>query len=100
MGELASEAPSYHASKAGFSAYLQGLARAVRPCGVRVTNVRFGFVDTKMAKGGRKPLRMSVEQAADHIDACLRKRPVSYTAPLLAVPLVKMLRILVKPGAV
>jgi hypothetical protein len=48
---LSSEAPSYHASKAGSSNYLGGLASALKTKGVHVTNVRFGFVDTKMAKG-------------------------------------------------
>ncbi|MCX5742898.1 MAG: SDR family NAD(P)-dependent oxidoreductase, partial [Proteobacteria bacterium] len=43
-------APSYAASKAGLSAYLEGLALAARPHVVAVTNVRFGFVDTAMAK--------------------------------------------------
>ena len=33
------------------SADSEALALAVRPCRVRVTNIRFGFVDTKMAKG-------------------------------------------------
>ena len=51
-----SEAPSYFASKAGFSSYLRGLSTAVRPKGVFVTNIRFGFVDTKMAKGDFRPL--------------------------------------------
>jgi short-subunit dehydrogenase len=38
---LSPEAPSYHASKAGFSNYLEGLALAVRTKGVHITNVRF-----------------------------------------------------------
>ena len=45
-----SAAPSYSASKAGLSSWLGGLALALRPRGVHVTNVRLGFVDTKMAK--------------------------------------------------
>ena len=48
---LSAEAPSYHASKAGFFNYLGVLALALKPKGVHVTNVRFGFVNTKMAKG-------------------------------------------------
>ena len=47
---LSAEAPSYHASKAGFSNYLESLALALRPSGVSITNVRFGFVDTKMIR--------------------------------------------------
>ena len=57
---LSAEAPSYHASKAGFSNYLEGLALALRPEGVHVTNLRFGFVDTKMAKGNVKPFMIGV----------------------------------------
>lgn len=56
---LSAEAPSYHASKAGFSNYLGGLALALKPKGVYVTNVRLGFVDTKMAKGDFNPFMMS-----------------------------------------
>jgi len=87
---ISAEAPSCHASKAGFSSYLGGPALALRPHGVHVTNVRFGFVDTKMAKGDIKPFMMSVEKAADHIERCVRKRPAVYTAPKIAVPLVKL----------
>ncbi len=38
-------APSYSASKAGFSNYLLGMALRLRSHGIAVTNVRFGFVD-------------------------------------------------------
>jgi short-subunit dehydrogenase len=86
---LSPEAPSYHASKAGFSNYLEGLALALRPKGVHITNVRFGFVDTKMAKGAVKPFMMGVERAARHVLACIEKRPVRYTAPWAAISLVK-----------
>lgn len=95
---LSAEAPSYHASKAGFSNYLEGLARAVKPRGVAVTNVRFGFVDTKMAKGDVKPLMMSVERAADHLLRCVARRPVRYTAPRGAIPLVKFRRFMMWLG--
>ena len=87
---LSAEAPSYHASKAGFSNYLGSLALALRPYGVCVTNIRFGFVDTKMAKGAIKPLMMSADRAAYHIERCIEKRPAVYTAPKIAIPLVKL----------
>lgn len=87
---LSGEAPSYHASKAGFSSYLGSLALTLKPTGVDVTNVRFGFVDTKMAKGDVKPLMLSVEQAADHIERCIQTRPRVHTAPRAVVPLVKL----------
>lgn len=95
---LSAEAPSYHASKAGFSNYLGGLALALKPKGVHVTNVRFGFVDTKMAKGDVKPFMMSVEKAVDHLETCIRKKPVRYTAPRLAVPLVKFRKFMMRLG--
>ena len=86
---LSAEAPSYHASKAGFSNYLEGLALASRPRGVHVSNVRFGFVDTKMAKGDVKPFMMGVERATQHLLSCIEKRPVRYTAPWIVIPLVR-----------
>ncbi len=93
---ISAEAPSYHASKAGFSNYLSGLAVALKPRGVYVTNVRFGFVDTKMAKGNNRPFMMSVEKAVDHLEVCIRNRPVHYTAPKIAVPLVKLRKLMLR----
>jgi len=86
---LSPEAPSYHASKAGFSNYLEGLALALKPRGVTVSNVRFGFVDTKMAKGDVKPFMMGVDRAARHLLKCIDKKPIRYTAPWIVIPLVK-----------
>jgi short-subunit dehydrogenase len=87
---LSPEAPSYHASKAGFSNYLEGLALALKSTGVRVTNLRFGFVDTKMAKGDVKPFMISVERAVQHLLHCIEKKPVRHTAPRIVIPLVKL----------
>jgi len=89
---LSSEAPSYHASKAGFSNYLEGLGLALKQKGVYVTNIRFGFVDTKMAKGEIKPFMISVKKATSHILKCLHKRPIRYTAPGIIVPMVNFRR--------
>jgi short-subunit dehydrogenase len=86
------EAPSYHASKAGFTSYLESLALALKPTGISVTNLRFGFVDTKMAKGDVKPFMMPVERAAEHVLKCIQKKPVRYTAPKASIPLVKFRR--------
>ncbi|MBN1271535.1 MAG: SDR family NAD(P)-dependent oxidoreductase [Candidatus Aminicenantes bacterium] len=96
---ISAEAPSYYASKAGFSNYLRGLSLALKPKGVCVTNVRFGFVDTKMAKGDIKPLMMSAERAAEHIEVCIKKRPARYTAPKLVIPLIKFRKVMMKLGA-
>jgi short-subunit dehydrogenase len=97
---LSPEAPGYHASKAGLSNYLEGLALALKPAGVNITNVRFGFVDTKMGKGNIKPFMMTVENATQHLLTCIEKKPIRYTAPKIVIPLVKfrnfMLRLKVK----
>ena len=93
-----SEAPSYHASKAGFSNYLGGLALALRPKGVYVTNVRFGFVDTKMAKADVKPFMINVRKAVDHLENCIRKKPVCYTAPKIVIPLIKFRKLMMTLG--
>ena len=95
---ISANAPSYHASKAGFSNYLGGLAMALKPLGVSVTTVRFGFVDTKMAKGEVKPFLMTVERAVDHLERCITRRPVSYTAPRVAVPLIKIRKLMLRFG--
>lgn len=95
---LSAEAPSYHASKAGLSNYLRGLALALKSKGVQITNVRFGFVDTKMAKGDIKPLMMTVDKAVDHLEFCIRKKPISYTAPKMAIPLVKFRKLMMRFG--
>lgn len=86
------DAPSYNASKAGFSNYLEGLARAMKSQGVHISNVRFGFVDTKMAKGNVKPFMMSTERATQHLLSCIEKKPIRYTAPWIVIPLVKFHR--------
>jgi short-subunit dehydrogenase len=86
---LSGEAPSYHASKAAFTNYLESLSLVAKPKGVHVTNIRFGFVDTKMAKGEVKPFMISVERAVQHLLKCIEKQPVRYTAPGIAIPLVK-----------
>lgn len=84
------EAPSYYASKAGLSNYLEGLALALRSTGVHVSNVRFGFVDTKMAKGDVRPFMMGVDRAVQHLLSCIKKKPIRYTAPWIAIPMVKL----------
>lgn len=89
---LSADAPSYHASKAGFSSYLEGLALALKKTGVSVSNIRFGFVDTKMAKGERRPFMMSVDRAAAHVLRCIEKKPARLTAPLFITPLVTLRR--------
>lgn len=77
--------PSYSASKAGVSRYWEGLglALAKRRVRVKVTNVRFGFVDTKMAKSGSKPFMMTTEQACAVIFRTIAKPRLRVTRPHL-----------------
>jgi len=93
---LSPDAPSYHASKAGFSNYLEGLALALKPSGIHVTNIRFGFVDTKMAKGDLKPFMMSVDRSVQHLLVCIDKKPIRYTAPWIIIPLVNFRRYILR----
>ena len=74
---ISADAPGYAASKAGLTSYLLGLSAALRPRGIAVTAVRFGFVDTKMAKGAAKPMMVGVDRAADVLMQAVRsRRPV------------------------
>jgi NAD(P)-dependent dehydrogenase (short-subunit alcohol dehydrogenase family) len=70
-------------------------ALALKPTDVNVTNVRFGVVDAKMAKGSFKPFMMSVEKAADCVESCIRTRPVSYAVSHIAVPLVAFRKLMI-----
>jgi short-subunit dehydrogenase len=74
---------TYGASKAGLSAYLQGLRNRLHPAGVHVLTVKPGFVDTPMTHGlvnPDSPLVASPEQVAADVDLAIRKRKdVIYT---------------------
>jgi short-subunit dehydrogenase len=78
---ISADAPSYSASKAGLSSYLAGMALAVRPHGVAVSNIRLGFVDTKMAKAPNRPMMMSAARAATIVEECLVTRRARVTVP-------------------
>jgi len=76
------QASSYCASKAALSSYFEGLGLHLRNTGVRICNVRFGFVETKMARSGLQPFRMTVEQAARRLVGLLEGRcPLRVTYP-------------------
>lgn len=78
------DSPSYTASKAGFSHYLVSMGLKLRSQGVYVTNIRFGFVDTKLPKASWKPLMMTADQAATHVIRCLDTKPMQLSIPKLA----------------
>jgi NAD(P)-dependent dehydrogenase (short-subunit alcohol dehydrogenase family) len=86
------EAPSYCASKAGFSHYLLSMAFALRGYGIAVTNIRFGFVDTKMAQAPSKPLMVTRERAARHVVRCLDTRPMQISVPRIVAAVVQGVR--------
>ncbi|MEU4695144.1 SDR family NAD(P)-dependent oxidoreductase [Actinoplanes sp. NPDC023714] len=80
-GLISADAPGYAASKAGLTSYLLSLDAALRPRGVAVSAVRFGFVDTKMAKSPVTPFKISAEEAADVLLRCVRKRTALVSFP-------------------
>ncbi len=72
--------PAYNASKAFVSQYLEGLRFNLEKYGVRVTDIRPGYVDTPMTKG-QKGMFWVVEApaAARQIySAILRRKKVAY----------------------
>ncbi|MHC5113046.1 MAG: SDR family NAD(P)-dependent oxidoreductase [Planctomycetota bacterium] len=85
-------APSYSGSKAGLSCYLGGLALRLRDRGVAITNVRFGFVDTKMADSPVRPFMITTELAARVLRRCLDRRPMRCSYPRLPALLVNIAR--------
>jgi short-subunit dehydrogenase len=85
-------APAYAASKAGLTSYLLGLRIALRPHGVPVTVVRFGFVDTKMAKSPSKPFLITPERAAEVLMRAVYRRPAVVSYPRRMAVLTRLLR--------
>ena len=78
------DSPSYSASKAALTRYWEGLGLALARRKVKLTNVRFGFVDTKMAKSGAKPFMLSTEQACGVILRAMAKPRIRVTRPRVA----------------
>ena len=88
---VAASAPSYAASKAAMSSYFEGLGLALRSHGVAVSNLRLGFVDTKMARASVRPFMYTLDQAVDVVESVLRRRPLRLTRPLSMALLVRVL---------
>jgi len=89
---VSDEFPSYNASKAALSSYFDGLGAALRSTGVVVSHIRFGFVDTKMAKSALKPFMITREAAAEVIARTIRRRQRRVSFPLRMAWLVAVLR--------
>lgn len=97
------EAPSYTASKAALSAYFEGLGYRLRKTPLRVINVRFGFVETKLARAGWQPFLLTREQAAARLCQLLEgPAPLRVTYPLRAACLVaiaeRVTRLMIRLG--
>ena len=72
----AGEAPSYNASKAYQSNYLQGLRQKAfkLKAPITITDIQAGLIDTAMAKGDGLFWVMPVEKAARQIYSAIRHR--------------------------
>ena len=84
-------APSYGATKAGLTAYLLGLRQPLKKLGITVSVIRFGFVDTKMAKAPVRPMMISPDQAVDVIVKVMDRGPALKTVPFSMDLLAKLL---------
>jgi short-subunit dehydrogenase len=74
--------PGYNASKAGLSAYLEGLRNRLTRHGVNVITVKPGFVRTEMLKAAQKPMfPISPEKAAEDIYGAMRARKQQIYTP-------------------
>ena len=85
--------PAYCASKAGMTSYLRGLGLALKEEGITLTNIRFGFVDTKMAKAPFKPFQITPEKAAQVILKAIDKKPLQITYPKVMGMAAQMMKI-------
>ncbi len=72
---------SYCASKIALSRYLESVGLQVRRYGVAISNVRFGFVDTKMARSDVKPFLIPVDEAARVLREVISERPLRRSYP-------------------
>jgi short-subunit dehydrogenase len=66
---------AYSASKAFFSAFMEGLRLDLQTTGVAVTDIRPGFVDTELVAGmKRMPFLLSPDQAAQKIVSAIHRQ--------------------------
>lgn len=93
---ISSSAPSYSASKIGISWFWEGLSLANKNPEIKISNVRFGFVDTKMAKADIKPFLLSVDKAVALIFDVIKAPRARATKPVLLVPILWILQILTR----
>ena len=74
---------AYSASKAALQVFLESLRVDLAKTGVKVTDIRPGFVDTPLTKDNRfkMPFLLSAEEAARRIVAAIHKERGVYTFP-------------------
>lgn len=90
------DAPSYCASKIAVSRYWESLGLAAQKSGVHVSNLRFGFVDTKMAKGDVHPGKISVAKSVSIIEQLIRRPRIRMTRPRRMIPLLWLAKLLTR----
>ena len=90
-GLTSSMAPAYSASKAAMTKYFEGLGLSITHPKIYISNIRFGFVDTKMAKAPTKPFQLSKDEAAKLIYKTLLKPKRRQTKSLFITPIVFIL---------
>jgi short-subunit dehydrogenase len=83
---LSPRTPSYAASKIGISWYWEGLGLANKNPHIHITNIRFGFVTTKISRLKFKLFSLSRESAVDFILTAIKKPQVRATNPYYLVP--------------
>ncbi len=73
----------YGASKAGLTAYLQGLRNELYPSKIQVLTVKLGLIDTKMVFGGNYPVGLAAnpQKTAVKIIKALDKNKESVYIP-------------------
>ena len=90
---LSTEAPSYCASKSGISKYWESMGFALKPKNIHISNIRFGFEDTKMAKAKTKPFLISSDKATNYIIDVIKKPRIRFTRPLITGLAVRILQL-------
>lgn len=90
------QVPAYTASKAGISRYWEGLGRALIGRGPKLSNVRFGFVDTKMADAPLRPLLMTTDEAAGFILSVVDRPRLTATKPFVITLLARLTTLIVR----
>lgn len=89
-----STAPSYVASKAGISRYWESLGLAYAGQNIQISNVRFGFVDTKMAKSSFKPMMIDSVSAAKFIEKIIERPRIRASKPIFMSVIAQLLGVI------